>query len=208
MPVNNLNAHPYIWQGYLFAHNGRIENWLNVKTMWIERYRAELDILRKSVDKETKIKDLEARLNYFENATTDSMVLGPHIEARDFSTLVGCMAVVWMRCNRVFTYRCAKEAVAANIIWRYKKPVDGEPEDDQALTVVASTPEIIMDSIGKLSGIEFDYSFSDIREGTVYEVTPTGIESNGSVPSPVGHEDKFTSAVVENLDGDGPVEAE
>lgn len=257
MPVDNLNAHPYTWpygkQGrYLFAHNGRIENWLDVKSKWIERYKVELtdkvnevlpviktaddtatlesvtDALNKLVvgvrneDKETKfiplptiwnvdpsaLKDLcsrVSRLHYFESATTDSMVLGPHIEARDFSTLVGCMAVVWMRSDRVFTYRCAKEAIAANVIWRYKKPVDGEPKDDQTLTVVASIPEIIVDSIGKLTEIETDYSFSDIREGTVYEVTPTGIESNGSVPSPVGHEDNFTSEVVEGPDG-APIE--
>lgn len=253
MPVDNLNAHPYTWpygkQGrYLFAHNGRIENWNEMKSKRVEQYTQELnqkietaletikqadetatpeivlDALTKLTvgvkekDADTKfiplptiwkvdgdlLKSLSssfARLHYFNSATTDSMVLGPHVEDRDFSNLIGCMAVVWMRADRVFTYRCAKEAIAANVIWKYKKPADGEPKDDQTLTVVASTPEIIVDSLGKLTEIETDYSFSDIREGVVYEVTPTGVESQGSVPSPVGHEDKFTSAVVEGPDG-------
>jgi len=259
MPVDNLNAHPYTWPyqpygRYLFAHNGRIENWVDIKAKWLDQYSNELNAkvaevveLLKPIDetvtpefllkvlrdcvagalvKDDKggekikclplptiwstdstaavLKDLLAhfsRTYYFEIATTDSMVLGPHVENRDFSNLVGCMAVVWMKADKVFTYRCAKEAIVANIIWKYKKPADGESKDDQMLTVVSSTPEIIVDSIGKLVDIEVDYAFSDIREGTVYEITPTGIESQGSVPSPVGHEDKFTSDVVEGPDG-------
>lgn len=250
MPINNANAHPYTWpygpqSRYLFAHNGRIENWNDIKDSWMRQYEAELaaavitamnalqasgepapdanellDRVEKAIvgqqgaDKKrqriplsaalrncpevTALCNIFARCHHFKSATTDSMVLGPHIESRDFSNLVGCMALVWMRADHVFTYRCAKEAVATNLIWRYKNDPAGEPTGDQAVTVVTSTTDIFMESLSRVADIEADYSFIEIKEGTVYEVTPTGLVDLGVAPAPVGHEDRFTSDRVED----------
>lgn len=101
----------------------------------------------------------------------------------------------------MFAYRCAKEAITASVVWKYKEPVEGEPPGDQLLTVLASTPEIISASISKLDGVELDYAYTELSEGVVYELTPTGAVSEGKIPSPVAMEDQFTSAKVEAADG-------
>jgi predicted glutamine amidotransferase len=143
-----------------------------------------------------------ARLRYMDLATTDSMVLGPCIENRDFSKVVGCMGLVWMRADKVYVLRYAKEAVAANIIWKYKLKQDDEPDEDQMVTVVASTPEIISDAIAKIAdSIDVDYSYIKIDEGRVYRIEPTGLEDEGRVPMEATIEDEFSSAPVEDRNG-------
>ena len=228
MPVDNPNAHPYVYpassRGFLFAHNGRIENWRDVKEQFCARFGAELEklVAESGVSGETpedaaskivaggtgvpeelatEVRAVLDRVRYVSKATTDSMVLGPCVEDLDFSPLVGCMSVTWIKADRVFAYRCSKEAVSANVVWRYLEPKEDEPSGDQTVTVVASTPEILSASFELLPNVEFNLELTGINEGKVYELTPTGIEDRGRVPSPTPEEDAFTSATVEDKDG-------
>lgn len=222
MPVNSQNAHPFIWppagaaNRVIFAHNGVIDNWRELKHDLSLKYERELDHL---LDKlfgrhDTNIKlralacaerDLKlewglsaddaknlalaaAKLNYAKNITTDSMVLGPYLEQLNFSSVVGCMALVWLKANRVFVYHCGKELTAANLVWYDKR------RRANLVTVACSTPSIFLNSVKRLK-VKFDYGFLNLDEGVAYELTPKGLERvKVKIPPPIKREDKFTSA--------------
>jgi len=149
-------------------------------------------------DKFNAAQGIAARLRYVENATTDSMILGPCIENRDFSEVDGCMALVWMKADNVYTFRSAKEAVAATVVWKYKKPASGEPADDQLVTIVASTKEIIEKSFDKIAdAVDSDIAFINYDEGRIYRLMPNTMVDEGRVPVHQAIEDEFSSSVVE-----------
>ena len=145
-------------------------------------------------DVRDRIKAVSARLSYLERATTDSMVLGPCIETRDFSQVDGCMAIVWIRADSIFAFRQAKEGVAYNIVWKYKEPMKGEPVGDQVVTIVASVPGIVNNAFAKLAEtLDYDIKECEFGEGHIYKVTPTGLEDEGAVPVHRAFEDTFSS---------------
>lgn len=204
MPINDDNAHPFLYWHVLFAHNGKVQNWKEIKAFLIEHFQNSLaKVKAASPENEELIKTHEFCLRYSTKITTDSMVLGPYIISRNFSSIVGCMGLVWMHMSNLYCMRVAKEATSANIIWRYRDDVDPKVLDkdadfqDHMVTLVASTREIILKSFERLKTIEFDVVEKDIEEGRVYKVDPTGIVDEGAVPINATHiEDKFSSEVV------------
>lgn len=139
-------------------------------------------------------------VDYARKITTDSMVLGPYIDTRDLSGVVGCMGLVWMRGNSVYAFRHGKEATAATIVWKYLSPKANEPSGDQVVTVVASTQEIISLALAAMDSkvVEFSFSFFDFPENTVFRIEPSGLETEGQIPvNQVVVEDAWSSGRVE-----------
>jgi hypothetical protein len=129
------------------------------------------------------------------------MVLGPFIQGRDFSNIIGCMALVWILKNNVYTFRVAKEAVWTNVVWTYKPDFipTGETNDNHIVTLVGSTAEILDDSLDGIEGhVEFDRdTIKTYDEGRIYRVEPTGLVDEGAVPIYQAVTDEFSSAIVE-----------
>jgi predicted glutamine amidotransferase len=132
---------------------------------------------------------------YAQDITTDSQVLGPFINAKDFRLVEGCMALVWI--NRtskgpeVFTMRYGKEAICAKITWRWKAEShtskgklieESKDQETKLLTIVASTKEIVDNALEKLDdNIEFAVEYSEYEEGHIYRLDLTGLVDEGSV---------------------------
>lgn len=218
MPINNQNAHPFGFWKYFYAHNGSIKNWREIKDVLAVHYK-------KLVEDAFQKKDMEAfkahayyydyctgitptmrgdDLEYLDNPkhkgiTTDSMVLGPYIEARDFRSVVGCMALVWLKGENVYTFRWAKEAVAANIIWSYKeKTDDDEAGQDHMVTIVASTQKILEDAFNAIKDkVDFQMEVKEFDAGRVFRLEPTGLVDEGAVPVDQPVEDRFSSETVD-----------
>ena len=127
--------------------------------------------------------------------STDSQVLGPFINAKDFSLVEGCMALVWI--NRtskgpeVFTMRYGKEAVSAKITWRWKQQSftskgklieESNDTELKLLTIVASTREIVEQALDKLDeNIEVTAEFQAFDEGHIYKLDLCGLVDEGPV---------------------------
>ena len=128
---------------------------------------------------------------YASEVTTDSQVLGPFINARDFRLVEGCMALVWIKGYEVYTMRYGKEAVSAKITWRWKNELNDthgkiieESKDNslKLLTLVASTREIVNKSLNKLPDeIEWVVDFEEYMEGRIYRLGIGGLVDEGSV---------------------------
>jgi hypothetical protein len=196
MPVDERNAHPFPYWRYFFAHNGKIQNWREIKELLIDYFTSEAKRLREA-GQLAEADTADYCVGYSQRITTDSMVLGPYIEARKFTSIIGCMGLVWIRENNVYVLRYAKEAVAATIIWKSIQPEAGESED-QLVTLVASTQQIISGAFEKMAGIEYDISFKAFPEGHIFRVEPTGLIDEGLVEMNTPVEDAFTSEVVES----------
>ena len=146
----------------------------------------------------TALRTLQCQ-SYAQGVTTDSQVLGPFINSRDFRLVEGCMALVWLRDQEVFAFRYGKEAVAAKVVWRFKnhKKEDDESTDQNVhlLTLVASTREIVTKALDKLDdNIEVSVDFIPFEERHIYKLTLGGMEDTGRVSvSETVHEDKFSS---------------
>jgi hypothetical protein len=137
--------------------------------------------------------------SYARGVTTDSQVLGPFINSKDFRLVEGCMALVWLRDKEVFAFRYGKEAVAAKIVWRFKSQKKDEEESTDLsthiLTLVASTREIVNKALNKLDdNIEVSVEYVPFEERHIYKLTLEGLEDTGKVAvSDTVHEDKFSS---------------
>lgn len=199
MPIDEINAHPFAYWQYLFAHNGKISNWREVKQGLVEHFEREKR--RLSAENKTESAKRAAQCGeYASKITTDSMVLGPYIHARDFESIEGCMSVIWMRGPNLYVLRHNKEAVAAKIVWRYTTPTDdtADASDHRLLSIVASTPEIIKDAINGLDAhIEIEYTLVELAENRIYQIGITDILDEGPVPtSQTVIEDQFSSEIV------------
>jgi len=194
MPIDNKNAHPFLYWKYFFAHNGKIQNWRELQAQLVVHFT---EVVAKS-EGETR-KTAEWCINYCRNAQTDSKILGPYIHTEDFTPIVGCMALVWLKGDDVYTTRMAKEATATTVVWRYINPPKGEVIEDNMVTLVGSTHEIINDAFKSLARtIEYDCGeFFDFPEGVIYKVTPTGLVEHKKLSTFVAIEDQFTSAEVQ-----------
>ena len=95
MPIDNVNAHPFIFQKFVFAHNGKIDNWQALKTAGVTRYEGEA---KSATTPEAKAA-AEAMVAYFKSVTTDSMILGPYLSERNLTDITGCMGLVWIQKN-------------------------------------------------------------------------------------------------------------
>jgi len=202
MPINNENAHPFGYWKYFFCHNGKIQNWVELKANVISYFKHELESAMVDQD-DDRVKIAEYCVKYCKNITTDSMVIGPYIHGRDFSAIEGCLALVWMRSNNVYTFRFAKEAVATTVMWKYKQPIENEgPVEDHMVTIVGSTAEIIQNAWKKISDVvEYDMSTpTAYAEGHVFRVEPTGLVDEGEVPTFKPVIDAFSSDTVEEVD--------
>lgn len=152
MPIDNKNAHPFLYWRYFFAHNGKIQNWRELQEQLVVHFT---EVAAKS-EGETR-KTAEWCINYCRNAQTDSKILGPYIHTEDFTPIVGCMALVWLHGDDVYTTRMAKEATATTVVWRYINPPKDEVIEDSMVTLIGSTHEIIDDALKSLARtIEYD----------------------------------------------------
>jgi len=202
MPVDDRNAHPFTYWRYLFAHNGKVQNWREIKQL-LQGYYAEEAARLKLEGKIPEAKTADYCVNYCNSITTDSMVLGPYIESRDFSNIVGCMGLVWMKANSVYTFRYAKEAVAVTVLWKYLKEQKDEKVEDHSVTIVASTPQIIESALEKVPDIEYSMGeFNVFPEGRIFRVDPLGLVDEGAVPTNQPVEDTFSSECVEATPAD------
>lgn len=190
MPINDKNTHPFRYWKSFFAHNGKVNNWQDVRSMLEEYYtKQEAQFLAES--RLDAAKTARYCADYCKNVTTDSMVLGPYIESRDFSALIGSIAVVWMRGADVYAYRRAKECVGTTITWKYKT----DPEL-HLLTLIASTPEII-ETFNFVPDVEFDLgTIKPLKEAHIYKLLPSGLEDEGEVPANTPVEDMYSSEPV------------
>lgn len=206
MPINDRNAHPFPYWRFFFAHNGKIQNWRTIKSLLQNHFASEAK--RLAAENNPMAKTAEYCTDYANSITTDSMVLGPYIESRDFRSIQGCMGLVWMMGPNVYTLRFEKEAVACTVVWRYTsiELAEKETSEDEIITVVASTPEIIKNAFEKCSGIEFELgSVVEFTEGHIYRIEPDGLLDEGAVPMGIGQQDKFSSDAVASETGT-PVE--
>jgi len=197
MPIDNRNAHPFLYWRYFFAHNGKIQNWKSLQQRLIDHYS---QVANSATDDESR-KSAEWCVHYCRNIQTDSKVLGPYIHTENFSLIEGCMALVWLKGDEAFTLRMAKEATATSVIWRYIVPPKDEEIEDHMVTIVGSTHEIIDDSLKSLSKvIEYDRgSFNDFPEGIIYKIEANGLKEHKRLDQkPVAMEDQFTSEEVKD----------
>jgi predicted glutamine amidotransferase len=181
MPVDNRNAHPFVFAGYVFAHNGKVDNWKELKDKWINHYK----------DNE----NCKKYHDYFLNATTDSMVLGPYIKARNFEEVEGCLGLTWIKGNDVYAFHSAKELVGATILWNY---TEGDDQATHTVTVVASTIDIIGKSLSAVRKISSEFHAIQLDENKIYKLTEAGLVDEGCVPyNAANHADNFTSEVLD-----------
>jgi predicted glutamine amidotransferase len=181
MPINNDNAHPFMYESWVYAHNGAIKNWKELREATIAK-------LEKEVQTDPT---LELKLQYIKKITTDSMILGPAIEALNFTPAVGAMGLVWLYANQVFAFHSKKELTAANIVWNYE-----DSKEINSLTISASTWEIIDVALHKTKNIKFDAEESILKENTLYELKVGQVVDAGPVPVNKANEvDQFSSKV-------------
>lgn len=195
MPIDNKNAHPFLYWQYFFAHNGKIQNWRELQGHLVDHFTSIAD----SSSGESK-RTAEWCVNYVKNAQTDSKILGPYIHTEDFTPVIGCMALVWLRGDQAYVTRMAKEATATTVVWRYINPPKDEKIEDNMVTLVGSTHEIIEESLKALDRtIEYDRGdFNDFPEGVIYRLEPTGLKEHKRLSTFKAVEDQFTSEEVKD----------
>lgn len=162
MPVDNYNAHPFAWGSHIYAHNGAVRNWQTLKPA-IEKAACEPN-------------SPEWLTKYASRLTTDSMTLGPYIASTDFRAVVGSLGLVWLHGPKVYAFRSQKELTAARVTWTHRE----DPSKTGAVTIVASTWEIILNSFNDLTKTyTYDMEEDLIAEGQLVEITPGGLVSLG-----------------------------
>ena len=179
MPINNRNAHPFIYKAFVFAHNGALKNWRALVNDWI------------GTNETSNAPDSDYLAEYLEKVTTDSMALGPLIERRNFAPAFGSFGLVWLYGNDAYAFRSKKELTSAKIVWSYANA----PEETHMLTLVASTWEIITAALAKTANLRYDAENVLLEENHIYKFSSTGIADEGEVPVNAHNQvDAFTSA--------------
>jgi len=205
MPIDERNAHPFLFEKHLFAHNGKIDNWEELKTSYVNYYITVLaENKENGVDLTTELREKYAkRVKYYSEAKTDSMILGTAIVDQDFTGVKGCMGLVWMKGNDVYVMRSAKELAAATLTWSYKTaPTKGEDADEpvgveHTVTIAASTEEIINKAVDSIDNISTELVFYTVDENKRYRLAPHVLFDEGPVPvNKENHADAFTSEPV------------
>ena len=194
MPIDNANAHPFLYWQFFFAHNGKINNWRELQASLVSHFTAVKDAATTEEARNTA----QWCVKYCESAKTDSKILGPYIHTENFSDIEGCMALTWLRGHDAFVTRMAKEATSTTVTWRYTNPPEGEPNEDRVVTLVGSTPEIIDDALDAVSKIiEFSRKpFFNFPEGIIYRLEPTGLVVHKKLDTFRAVADSYTSEEV------------
>lgn len=192
MPIDDTNAHPFQYWDFFFAHNGKVDNWAELKEVLVEHFRKFADIRTAEGQLAAAKRTLEC-MEYSKKVTTDSQVLAPFINSRDFEIVEGCMALVWLKGSDVYTMRYAKEAIAAKIMWQYKVTAGvtktGEvPDEDEAdfktrmVTIVASTREIVQSALDRIKDtVDHAVDFIEIPESRIFKLDVNGLVDEGPV---------------------------
>jgi glutamine phosphoribosylpyrophosphate amidotransferase len=184
MPVDNDNAHPFMYESYVFAHNGVVKNWQQLRD-------GALPTLEDQTKKDTL---LQSKLDYMKRITTDSMILGPAIESRNFSPAVGALGLVWLHGEKIYAFRSKKELTSAVIKWNTEE----KPKEENKLIVVASTWEIIALALSKLENVQYDADERILLENHLYEISDETVIDSGQLPvNSANQADKFTSTCVD-----------
>jgi len=190
MPVDSDNAHPFVYRGFVYAHNGKIDNWKELRDGGMD------DLLAKQGASPTVIETIKA-------ARTDSQVLGPYIKERDFTPVVGCAGLVWLNGPNVYCFRTQKELAALVLTWVDTAPdLAGTDQAEQQVCIVASTLDIIHRAVSRTKTLALtNCAVVDqaLAENTVYRVTQSGCVSEGVVSvNPNNHADAFTSGATDS----------
>lgn len=173
MPINNSNAHPFIFKSYVFAHNGKIQNWREIQAA------------------HAAAKTGDAYENKFmATAATDSLLLGPMIEHQDFSEAIGSMGLAWLRGKEAYAFRSKKELTGAVVTWNYEN--SGE---SHKLLLVSSLWEIIVASLARTNNIRYDAISHPFEENNLYRFSSGEFENLGKRPTNSRNAtDAYTSA--------------
>ena len=181
MPVDGLNAHPFIYKGVVYAHNGKVDNWKALRDGGLD-----------AVLTEQQATDAEKAA--VRNAQTDSIGIGPLIKAGDFTQMTGCAGLVWLVKDQAFCFRTQKELAAVVIDW----------EDEgvmQQVCIVCSTVDIVKVALGKtkaLRTVPHSVKEQALDENTLYAIWQSGCVNQGVLSvNPANHADAFTSNVAE-----------
>lgn len=193
LPICSKTAHPHPFWKYFFAHNGMVKNWKDIRKCLQDHYENELKQATEANNTEA-IKAAQWCFEWSKNITTDSQVLGPYIDMRNFSSMIGSIALTWLVRDEVYAFHFAKEAVACQVLWKY---VEGDDTEDHLLTVVNSTKEIIEKAFEKVPGIEYHIAWLDFPEGRVFKLTESSFVDEGAVPTGKAEFDKWSSAKVD-----------
>jgi len=185
MPIDSTNAHPFVYKGVVFAHNGKVDNWKELR---------DNGLLNKFTDAQLGDGDAQT-LQGIKDARTDSQLLGPLIKARDFSPIIGCAGLVWLHKSNAYCFRTQKELTSVVIRW----PEDGVV---QVVCIVCSTFDIVNEAVSKTS-MPVGYLMTEqppLDENTVYRIEQSGCVSEGVAPvNPQNHADWFTSGAGDDL---------
>lgn len=104
-----------------------------------------------------------------ETITTDSMVLGKHIESGNFSALRGSFGLVWILGAKVFAARSAKELCGIKITWQ-------SPAGTKISYAVVSVFKIAEDAKECLANAaEVNIENIDLDENFLYDIRADGI---------------------------------
>lgn len=181
MPVDGLNAHPFIYKGAVFAHNGKVDNWKALRDGG----------LAPVLEGQGATEDEKAAIR---NAATDSIVIGPLIKAEDFTQMTGCAGLVWMQKDKAYCFRTQKELTSAVLEWT-------EDAVAQRVCIVCSTLDIVKAAVEKTKALKntaYALVEQPLDENTLYEIRQTGCASHGARRvNPANHADAFTSHVAD-----------
>ena len=132
MPIDNDNAHPFLYETWVFAHNGVVRNWRTLKTHYLEQFVTEA------------INDpgLESRVDYLK---------GPAIESMDFTSVHGALGLVWLHGQKAYAFRSKKELTAARVEWNYASSTE-----IHETVLVASTWGIIEKALAAIKNVKYD----------------------------------------------------
>lgn len=186
-PINARNAHPFTYLHTVFAHNGYIHNYEEIRNSLIVSTKADLEA---SPTSDT----LKKKLAYLEGCTTDSMVIGPFIDANDFSSLVGDMGLVWMRGSNVMCMRTKKELSVCTVNWWS----EDSPDAHYSVTLAASTNAIIDNALAHTPGIDYVDEYYNVEEAHVYRLEDADLIDLGTVAvNPGNTHDDFSSGKID-----------
>lgn len=195
MPINSENAHPFSYLRYVFAHNGAVSNWKQVRDSELEKTRDEIS---SASSEDPRLPSLHEKMRYLESARTDSMVIGPSIARLDLSELTGSFGLVWMKLNAVYAARADKELMACEVRWSHRPdPTKRVDLRLRSLTLVSSTQKIVTRAFSRLGHIDYSITPITLDEGKLYHLQEDGIYDEGDIPlNSKNSKDEFTSSDV------------
>lgn len=155
LPINSFNAHPFIYESRVFAHNGFIRNW--------KSYKAELL-------NQTSIQNNSHSKKYVENITTDSMVLGPALALNDFKRVFGRIGLVWLKGASAYCLKSNQNLTSAKLNWNFI----GSSTRHTA-TIAVTHWKTLIKALKNTEKMEYSVKEFPLSHGTIYELLPEKI---------------------------------